>query len=131
MMKGCTASHAAHAEHIHLGPLSGEIHKGLVPVHLPFDSPFVALRRKRFSMAETQFTLTLQNVLGNSGAANGMLRKLFPEPVIDPLRRMPLLARRLQIRFNIESMKGLTGSSRGAGEEYRSAPVAWQIDSLA
>src|SRR5947209_1146225 len=90
MMKGRTACHAVHAEHIHLGPLSGKIHKGLVPIHLPFDSPFVALRYKRFSMAETQFTLTLQDVFGNSGAGNGMLRKLFPEPVIDPLRRMPL-----------------------------------------
>src|SRR3954470_314050 len=98
-MKGRTTSHAAHTEHIHLGPLSGKIDKGFVPIDLPFDSPFIALWHKRFSMAETQFTLTLHDVLGNSGAGNGMLRKLFPEPVIDPLRRMPLLARRLQIRF--------------------------------
>src|SRR3954452_21597269 len=106
-MERRTPSHAAHTEHIHLGPLSGKIDKGFVPIDLPFDSPFIALWHKRFSMAKPQFTLTLQNVLGNRGSANSMLRKFFPEPVIDPLCRMPLLARSLQIRFQYRIDKGL------------------------
>src|SRR3954465_13356765 len=112
-MKGRTTSHAAHTEHIHLGPLSGKIDKGFVPIDLPFDSPFIALWHKRFSMAKPQFTLTLQNVLGNRGSANGMLRKFFPEPVIDPLCVCRCLRGASRSAFNIESIKGFTGSGRG------------------
>src|SRR3954452_233333 len=106
-MRCCTTSHAADTEQIHLGPLSGKIDKGDVPIDLPFDSPFIALWHKRFSKAEPQFTLTLQNVLGNRGSANSMLRKFFPEPCIDPLCRIPLLARSFHARFQYRIRRGL------------------------
>src|SRR3954451_3083267 len=101
-MKRCAASHAAHAEYINLRSFPGNIGKGFIPVDLALDAPTVALRNERLPMCETELPFAPQYVLAHRRAPDGVLRKLFPDAVVDPLRCMPLLPRGLHIRFQYQ-----------------------------
>ena len=45
-MKGRSASHRAHAEHVHLARLAIEQHPAFIPVHLRFAAELIGLRHK-------------------------------------------------------------------------------------
>ena len=98
-VEGRSAGHAAHRKHLQLRALAGQIGVSFVPIHLRFHAPVVALRHEDFPRQQPQGELPLLHVLAHRPLRDRAVRQLLAQPRPDPVRRVPLLARRLPIAF--------------------------------
>ncbi len=97
-MKGRAARHRAHREHLQLHALAVHLGPRLVPVHLRFLAPVVALRHERLALLQSKLALALLNVLPHR-ALGHFATGFLPYPVPDTVRRVTLLTRRLAVLF--------------------------------
>ena len=96
-MKRRAAIHAPQAEHLQLHSFTAQIGVGFVPVHLRFPARFVLLADIGFRPFLAALLLPFLDRTPNATRTHWLLRHLFPQPLIDALRRMALLAGRLLI----------------------------------
>src|SRR5438067_1304971 len=98
MMKGCTTGHTAHAKYVHFLPVTGKLGVGFEPIDLCFVTKRISLRNTNlFGSAEC--LLFPSNVPSDRRFGNRCLRLLPPNPLIDPMRSVPLLAWRTLVRL--------------------------------
>ena len=96
-MKRSAARHAPQTEDVDFLLFPVQLGPRLVPVHLAFLRPRVTLRDEDLLAAFALRGLPRPDVLPHRGLCHGMLGLLFPQPVEDPPRRMPLLPVRLLV----------------------------------
>jgi hypothetical protein len=91
--------HRAHAEHLKLGQIPGQVGVGFVPVHLGFTAPAVGLRHVDFLDQQPKRPFPVVNVIAYRRFRDRVARYLRQDAAINPTRRMPLLARSLPVRL--------------------------------
>ncbi|HEY5213440.1 MAG TPA: hypothetical protein VIJ38_10530 [Acidobacteriaceae bacterium] len=96
-MKRCSAVHAAHGEDLQLHPLAAQIGIGFIPVHLRLSRWRIALRDEHVLPGHPQLPLAEAYVLPHPRLAHRKVRPLDLETLVNPRRRVPLLARRRQV----------------------------------
>jgi hypothetical protein len=96
-MKCSTARHAAHREEVRGLAAIVEVHRGLVPIHLAFAAPVIALRHERLACGQPQLFLAPLHVAPHRRFRHSRIGMLPANPFPDPVRRVPLLARRFPI----------------------------------
>ena len=74
-----------------------EVHRGLVPIHLRLHAPVVTLRHERLARRHSQLLLAPPHVAPHRRFRHARLGMLLANPLPDPVRRVPLLARRFPI----------------------------------
>ena len=92
-MERRAAGHRAHREHLHPRPLVTQVHPRFIPVHLRFLAPGVALRNKRLASQQAHLPLAGPHVVAHRRLSDRRIRKRLTDPMINPPRRMSLLAR--------------------------------------
>jgi hypothetical protein len=97
-MKRRSARHTAHAEDVHFLPVAAKLGVGFEPIHLRFLAERIALRDTNLFRG-TERLLFPSHVSSDRRFGNGCLWFFFPNPLIDPMRRVPLLARRTLVRL--------------------------------
>ena len=127
------AGHRAHREHLHLGPLVAEIDPGFIPVDLGFLSPTVTLRHERLPPHQTHLAFALAHVVAHRRLSDRGVREFRQDPMIQPPRGMPLLARRLTVRVQnfVDERRHRAQLRLGAfaGSDASAAaalPIAWR-----
>src|SRR5205823_9167424 len=98
-VEGGAACHTAHAEYVYFLPVSRKLGIGFVPIHLRFLAKGVALRDADLFGSATERAFLPGDVPSDGRFGNGCLRLLPPNPQVNAMRRMPLLARRTLVRF--------------------------------
>jgi hypothetical protein len=98
-VKGRSRGHRAHAEDVDLARLAIELGLDLVPIHLRFVAKVIGLRDEDLMLQKPHRLPALAHILAHRGLADDNLRHLFPQPHPNAMRGMPLLARRLAVRF--------------------------------
>jgi len=96
-MKRVSRRHAAHRKELQLARLAFQFRYGFEPIHLRLPAPVVALRHEHHPPA--LFLFPFPHVLPYGDLRDRKLRMLFAQPRPDPMRRVPLLPRRLPIGF--------------------------------
>jgi hypothetical protein len=97
LVKGPGTAHAAQAEHLHGLLLPAQFGHHLIPVHLTFLAPRIRLRHERLPMDQANLQFLFPHVLPHGRFGYLDLRLLYPQPVIDAVRCVPLFTRRRQI----------------------------------
>ena len=92
------ARHAAHAEHLQLDPIAGEIGHSLVPVDLSLRAPGVGLWHEGRAGLRAEHPPPLADMVAHRRFRDRVPRQLGQDPPMDPPRRVALLARRRRIR---------------------------------
>ena len=77
----------------------GQIGVGFVPVHLGFTAPGVGLRHVGLPDQQPKRPLPVVNVIAHRQLRDRVARHFRQDPVINPTRRMSLLARSLPVRL--------------------------------
>jgi len=98
-VEGAATGHRAHAEHLKLGEIPGQVGIGFVPVHLGFTAPAVGLRHVDFLDQQPKRPFAVVNVIADRRLRDRVARHLRQDAAINPTRRMPLLARSLPVRL--------------------------------
>src|SRR5579883_545891 len=98
-MEGYAARHPTEREDLQLLPLPTQVSLGFVPVHLAFAAPVVTLRHAYLAPTQSQSLLLPPHVAAHRRFGDFSARPLGPQPLVNPMRRVPLLARRRSIRF--------------------------------
>jgi hypothetical protein len=93
----CPTRHAAQPKHIQLRALAGQIGVSLIPIHLPFHAPVVALGHADFLRQQPQGELPIVHVLAHGSFRHRALWPFLAQTCPNPVRRVPLLPRRLAI----------------------------------
>ena len=91
--------HRAHAEYLKLGQIPAQFGVGFVPVHLGFTAPAVGLRHVDFLDQQPKRPFPVVNVIADRRFRDRVARHLRQDPMINPPRCMPLLARSLPVRL--------------------------------
>jgi hypothetical protein len=98
-MEGRTTCHRTHLEDLQLDPFTIQIGIRFVPIDLRLDAPVVALRNEQLVFGQTQSLLAPLYILPNRPLRWRASRDLGTDPVINPPRRMALLARSLAVQL--------------------------------
>jgi hypothetical protein len=106
VVKGRSRGHRAHAKDVDLARLVVKLCLDLVPIHLRFVAKVVGLRDEDLGLQKPHRLFALAHILAHRGLADDNLRHLLPQPHPDAMRGMPLLARRLAVRFENRVDKG-------------------------
>src|SRR5579871_4234263 len=96
-MEGRATGHTAHGKALQLGPFSGQIGTGIVPVHLGLHAPAVTLRNEGFLNRQAQRQLTRMHIAAYRAFPDLALRHLASDPLPNPMRLVALLARRFLV----------------------------------
>jgi hypothetical protein len=96
-VKRSAAGHAAHREEVRSLAALVEVHHGLVPIHLAFAAPVIALRHKRLPRGQPQFFLPSLHVAPHRRFRYRWVGMFSTNPLPDSVRRVPLLVRRFPI----------------------------------
>ena len=78
-VKRSAAGHAAHREEVRGLAALVELHRGLVPIHLAFTAPVIALRHERLTCRQPQFFLPLRTYRRTVASATRALGMLLAE----------------------------------------------------
>lgn len=98
-VKGVAGRHAPHREELQCAQLAPQPGHGLEPVNLAFLPLRIALRNENLAPGQAQFPFPLRNIPPDGWLAEQLLGIFRSQPCPVPVRRMPLLARRLQIKL--------------------------------
>ena len=127
-VEGRSAGHAAQGKHIQLRPLAGQIGVSFVPIDLGFHAPFIALGHADFPCQQSQGVLPVMHVLAHGPFRHRAVWQFLTQAHPNPVRRMPLLPRRLAItlqdlvnerdrrlQFRVRPFRFLPRLGQGAG----------------
>src|SRR5215831_15268359 len=89
----------AHRENLQLARFAVQLRDCFEPIDLRFLSWLIALRHIRFTAPTTGCLLPPLYVPSHRGFGDCWFRVFLPKPHPDAMRRVPLLARRLPVRF--------------------------------
>jgi hypothetical protein len=98
-MESAAAGHPAQRENLKLLTLAAQVGLGFVPVHLAFAAPVVTLRHAHLAPHQPQSLLLLPYVSTHRRFCDINARPLDAKALINPMRCVPLLARRRSIRL--------------------------------
>src|SRR5579885_3546642 len=96
-VKRSPAPHAAHAEQVRFLFLAIDLGNRLVPIHLPFLPPPIALRNVNLATRHPHFLLARSHVPPHRRLGKLHRWMLQPQSPPDPVRRVPLLPGRLPV----------------------------------
>ena len=105
-VEGRPTRHAAQGKHIQLRALAPQIGISLVPIHLRFHAPVVALGHAHFPRQQPQGKLAIMHVLAHRPFRHRAVGPFLAQACPDPMRRVPLLARRLAVTLQDLINKG-------------------------
>jgi hypothetical protein len=92
-MKRSAAGHRTHLEDLQPGALAINVGVRLIPVHLRFHTPVIALRNEYFVAAETQLPPLLVNIATYGPLASREAWQFRAQPLPNPASRVALLHR--------------------------------------
>ena len=130
-MEGRAAGHRPHREHLQLDPLPVQIGIRFVPIDLRLDAPVVALRNERLVTTRPSSCLrrsTYCRTVRSAGVHPGISAA---NAIVDPPRRMALLARSLRSDSRIASINATAGAifTDGRSVFFRRAGTAFRTAS--
>jgi hypothetical protein len=91
-VKGRSASHRAHAEHVHLARLAIELHPAFIPIHLRLAAELIGLRHKNLVPKQAYGRLAQAHIPANRRSRDFDFWHLAPYPHPDPMRRVALFS---------------------------------------
>jgi len=98
-VKGRSAGHRAHAEHVHLARLAIEQHPAFIPVHLRLAAELIGLRHKDLVPKQAHGRLAHAHIPANRRSRDFHFRHLAPQSHPDPMRSVPLFSGCLAVRL--------------------------------
>src|SRR5262249_43112256 len=98
-MKRTTAGHAPHREHLNFLTLAVQVRISFIPIYLRFAAPLVYLRHVHLSPQHSELFLPSLHIPAHMSFRHLTLRHLFHQPLVNPMRGVTLLARRLLVAF--------------------------------
>ncbi len=98
-VESAPAGHAAQAKDLQHPPFAVNLRFRLVPVDLAFHAPLVGLRNAGLPAPQSQLLSSFPYIAADCAFPDRGVRPLPGDSHIDAMRRVPLLARRLQVRL--------------------------------
>ncbi len=108
-VKGSATSHTPHLKYLQASTLTPKIRISLIPIHLSFRSPGIALRHACLASYQSQRQPALSNILANRPLADVTTGDFLLHPLPDPMRRMSLLSRSATVGLQHDLNQGNKG----------------------
>ncbi len=118
------AGHRAHGEHLHLGPLAGEIDPGFIPVNLRFLAEDVVLRHERLALVQPHLPFAGADVVAHRRFSHRGVGELPQNALVDAPRRVTLFARGATVLGQHLVDEGLDSPEPGLGP-FRIVMARW------
>src|SRR5215207_6543515 len=96
-MERVTRRHAPHREELQLAGFAAQLRRCLEPIDLTLLTPVVTLRHEHFPATEPELLLPSLYVPPHRRLGDWISGMFFAQPCPDPMRRVPLLPRRLPV----------------------------------